>query len=633
MNKKKKGFTLIELLATIIILSVLALIVVPQILNIMAKAKKQAFKDSVLSAATMIEEYMVRNKMESFDQLDINELSVDLNGKNWHGTFIENENGVYIANYISDGVFCAYGSIDDLIISDDCSSLDVTAPIIDKSKIALTTGSNYVEVNIKSLAIIDNESGIKNISITVYKNNNILDTKNHNNSNNEISDLFNNLSTGKYVVSIIATNNNNMTSKYDIDVVISELPKPTCTITPNGYATKKTVTGSYPSGYTNQYSVDGGETFIEYTEAIDFTSNGTFIARTTDGTNYVDSTVCNVTGIDTTEPTRATFTLTVTSNSIRVTASGTDNESGITHYQFSKDGGSTWLPSTPQTSSTYTFNGLTSGSSYNIKVRVYNGTYENGGRLYKDSEIKSVSTTTITKPTCTITPNGYATKKTVTGSYPSGYTNQYSVDGGETFIEYTEAIDFTSNGTFIARTTDGTNYVDSTVCNVTGIDTTEPTRATFTLTVTSNSIRVTASGTDNESGITHYQFSKDGGSTWLPSTPQTSSTYTFNGLTSGSSYNIKVRVYNGTYENGGRLSKDSSIGKVSTTTTTTTTTTTGTCVNDALKSISCNDCYDFGQSKGNEVYQSCNSNGGSNCSNAASSAAASARNACESCCY
>ena len=40
------GFTLIELLAVIIILSIIALITVPVIMNIIERANKSAFKDS-----------------------------------------------------------------------------------------------------------------------------------------------------------------------------------------------------------------------------------------------------------------------------------------------------------------------------------------------------------------------------------------------------------------------------------------------------------------------------------------------------------------------------------------------------------------------------------------------------------
>ena len=50
MNKlNKKGFTLVELLAVIVILSVLLLIALPSGINIMNKARNDAFKDEAMS--------------------------------------------------------------------------------------------------------------------------------------------------------------------------------------------------------------------------------------------------------------------------------------------------------------------------------------------------------------------------------------------------------------------------------------------------------------------------------------------------------------------------------------------------------------------------------------------------------
>ena len=57
---------------------------------------------------------------------------------------------------------------------------------------------------------------------------------------------------------------------------------------------------------------------------------------------------------------------TSTTNSITVVANATA-DSGIAKYEFSKDGGKTWETSA---NNTYTFTGLSQGTSYNIKVRV-----------------------------------------------------------------------------------------------------------------------------------------------------------------------------------------------------------------------------------------------------------------------
>ena len=56
MKKRKTGFTLIELLAVIVILAIIALIATPIILNIIEKARKEAFKDTaygIINAAEL----------------------------------------------------------------------------------------------------------------------------------------------------------------------------------------------------------------------------------------------------------------------------------------------------------------------------------------------------------------------------------------------------------------------------------------------------------------------------------------------------------------------------------------------------------------------------------------------------
>ena len=116
-----------------------------------------------------------------------------------------------------------------------------------------------------------------------------------------------------------------------------------------------------------------------------------------------------ITTIDTTAPTAASFTYSTTTNSITVKASGTDSESGISKYWFSKDSGKTWTAA--QTSNTYTFSGLSSGT-YPIMVSVGNGTYGNGSTTgYKNSAATNV--TLVSLGTCSVaspSPSGWTTK-------------------------------------------------------------------------------------------------------------------------------------------------------------------------------------------------------------------------------
>ncbi len=69
MKLNKKGFTLIELLAVIVILAIIALIAVPQILNILARARRSSAADSaygILKAAeTDAMQYMLDNNGNS----------------------------------------------------------------------------------------------------------------------------------------------------------------------------------------------------------------------------------------------------------------------------------------------------------------------------------------------------------------------------------------------------------------------------------------------------------------------------------------------------------------------------------------------------------------------------------------
>ncbi len=75
--------------------------------------------------------------------------------------------------------------------------------------------------------------------------------------------------------------------------------------------------------------------------------------------------------IDTTPPIIESINTTSTTNSITAVVIASDEESGISKYEFSIDGGKTWIDN--GVSNIYTFTGLKQGTSYNIDVRVTNG--------------------------------------------------------------------------------------------------------------------------------------------------------------------------------------------------------------------------------------------------------------------
>ena len=95
--KKSKGFTLIELLAVIVILAVIALIVAPQIINIIYKSRKSAFYDSVKGYISAVENYVAlsisyeQEEVKNFYVVDgENNVDISIKGsqKNWNGEMV-----------------------------------------------------------------------------------------------------------------------------------------------------------------------------------------------------------------------------------------------------------------------------------------------------------------------------------------------------------------------------------------------------------------------------------------------------------------------------------------------------------------------------------------------------------------
>ena len=534
---KKRGFTLIELLAVIVIIAIISLIAVPFVLNVIDKAKRGVFEDNIKISSRQIDKYLYEN-----DLSDIPDEGIDIKDMNIKSDFKSGQfkriNGVITAYFIKNDNYCAYGEIDKLIIKTDCDDLDLSYPTIDETKLVISRTSNSIKISILEGFAKDDESSISSYKIIVYNGKTKIKTKQLTDIGSlEVADLIHN---NEYKIEIIVTNGNNISSTLTENVKTLEISVPTYEISPTTdeklWTSRRTVTINYPSGYTNEYSLDGGKTWKPYTDSIVFNKIGTVIARVNDGKNYVTGSSQTVAGIDSDKPTSSTFTYTRTSNSITVMAIGTDATSTISGYAFSKDNGSTWT--SKQVSNEYKFNGLLTGK-YKIVVRVYDQVDN-----YLDSDVKEVDTLEIGIPTYEINPTTdeklWTSSRTVTINYPVGYTNEYSLDGGETWKSYTGPITFNKIGTVIARVNDGKNYVTGSSQTVAGIDSDKPTSSTFTYTRTSKSIFVMASGTDATSTISGYAFSKDNGSTWT--SKQVSNEYEFNDLLTGT-YKIKVRVY------------------------------------------------------------------------------------------
>ena len=189
---------------------------------------------------------------------------------------------------------------------------------------------------------------------------------------------------------------------------------------------------------------------------ITFTANrnATIQFRAVDKAGNISEIATTPVKIDTSNPT-LTVSTTATTKSITVVATASAT-SGIAKYEYSKDGGKTWVTGT---GNTYTFNSLTQTTSYSIMVRVTSGS----GKMA--STTKATTTATITKPT--FKEAATSTGKTVTITYPSGcgstYTCTYQKDNGSsvTVKSTTASVAFTANGSLVAKVSDGTNSTSS----------------------------------------------------------------------------------------------------------------------------------------------------------------------------
>lgn len=209
-------------------------------------------------------------------------------------------------------------------------------------------------------------------------------------------------------------------------------------------------------------------------------------------------------------------------------------------YQYSTDGGKTWLIAP---SRVYVLKFTTEGTLY---IRVSDGVSVLTTPLITIDKIDG------TVPDVQVNGNDseWTTSKTLTinaSDKESGLaTNPYSWDGGNSWTSVKEK-EFTSNQTVNIWVKDNAGNINKQSVTISKIDNQAPTNVTLKEgLITSSSISVTANATQTGGGIKGYQFSINNG-TW--SSEQTSATKTFTGLTKNTSYTIKVRVIanNGKY--------------------------------------------------------------------------------------
>ena len=268
---------------------------------------------------------------------------------------------------------------------------------------------------------------------------------------------------------------------------------------------------------------------------------------------------------DATGPRIRNITATTTTHSTTIEVEAVNAQNGVFAYEYKKNNETEWQTVEGATGSICTIEGLEENEIYNIRVTITVSRGDNAGTATRETSI-------ITKemPTGAITFEqaiwqGDGTASVVVHSSQEGYTIQYQivVTGSVTDPEELEEANWkpVANGgqitgiqhnqTVYARLWDGHN--GNSYANA-DIKDTEVPKVSVTVEGenTSNSVTVSVQATDNESGMIESptytysikQTSEPDSSYKTPSGASniTANSYTFTGLTQGTSYDVKVEV-------------------------------------------------------------------------------------------
>ena len=254
--------------------------------------------------------------------------------------------------------------------------------------------------------------------------------------------------------------------------------------------------------------------------------------------------------IDNTPPIVTVTAQGTTTNSITVNVTARDNETGMVSepeytYYIKEALASTYEQKTTNANSSYTYTGLTQGTTYDIKVEV-NGDEE--GNIGTGTTQGTTGTVTSALEEGAITFSNViwsSGKARVTIHTNTNYDIEYQlngISGSWTDIQNGGTISNLNHGTTIyARLTDGNNAGDYTSMDIQ--DKTDPTGTITINEITAESIKVTVNASDGESGLATngtYAYYLNTESTARATSE--SNTYTYINLTGDTQYTIKVIV-------------------------------------------------------------------------------------------
>ncbi len=227
----------------------------------------------------------------------------------------------------------------------------------------------------------------------------------------------------------------------------------------------------------------------------------------------------------------------VTLNSISLTVDASNGSNAIVKYMYSKDNGASWEEST---SNTHIFNNLTDSTEYNIKVKVVDSEGAESTEYYEAITTEIYILPTVTSVDATTTWNSITLTPTGTDGTNTIDHYEYSINNGayqtsNVFNSLSENTDYTIKVKAIDSIGRESNVYETTVRT----DTYKLPTISVSTSATENSITVKVNATPGDGSIVSYHYSRDDGSNY---TTSTSNSYTFNGLTAGTTYYLRVYV-------------------------------------------------------------------------------------------
>ena len=424
------------------------------------------------------------------------------------------------------------------------NSIDAT---LDLTNGSAAVSKYYYGIEKTSEALTYNDSvSLKRLSNTLASANDVEYIESDN-PNYKFSNLEAN--TEYTIYSYVVDENKIKSNVYETNVTTAEYQIPTVdtvghSVTLNSISLTVNASNGSNEIVKYMYSKDNGNSWEESTSNIHTFNN------LTDSTQYnIKVKVVDSEGVESTEyyeaitteiyilPVVASVNATTTWNSITLTPTGTNGTNTIDHYEYSINNGAYQISNV--------FSNLTDNTNYTIRVKAID-TVGRESNVYETT----VRTDAYRLPTISVTTSSTTNSITINVNATPGdgsiVSYHYSRDNGSNYITstgnsytfsgltsgtiyYLRVYVTDSNGrtSTVYTTSQATTYINPSVSNVSASN----------ITSDSITINVTASGGSNS--ISRYYYSSNSGSTWENST---SSSYTFTGLSAGTTYNFRVYV-------------------------------------------------------------------------------------------